>query len=121
MQKLTCIVCPNGCELEVDVVNGEYKVTGNMCKRGIDFAINEIENPTRSICSTVKTVYKEIPRLPVRTNGEVPVNLIFKVMEEINRLVVAKPVHTGDILIKDVLGTGVDIIATSDTYYWLQA
>lgn len=119
MKSLTCIICPNGCLLEVDKQGDEFIVSGNMCKRGREFAVNEITNPKRSICSTVRTAYMSTPRLPVRTDGEIPFDYIFKVMGEINKVYIDHPVHSGEIIICDVLGTGVNIIATSDLYYLL--
>lgn len=120
MKDMTCIICPNGCFLKVDKRGEEYEVSGNLCKRGIEFAINEMTNPKRSICSTVKTSYKSFPRLPVRTDGEIPLNNIFRVMGEINRIYLEHPVHSGEIIIRDVLGTGVNIISTSDMYYHIK-
>lgn len=120
MKTLTCIVCPNGCTITIDKSGDDFIVKGNMCKRGRDFAISEMTNPKRSICSTVKTTIEGFPRLPVRTDGEVPFGLIFPVMKEINRIVIDKPVHSGEIIIKDVLGTGTDVIATSDIYLVLE-
>lgn len=119
MKSMTCIICPNGCLLEVDKQGEEFIVRGNMCKRGMEFGISEMTNPKRSICSTVKTSYKSVPRLPVKTDGEVPLDYIFRVMGEINDIELNHPVHGGEIIIKDVLGTGVNIISTSDMYYLL--
>lgn len=120
MKILTCIVCPNGCTITIDKSGSDFIVKGNMCSRGKDFAINEMTNPKRSICSTVKTTIDKFPRLPVRTDGEIPFNLIFPVMKEINRIIIDKPVHSGEIIIKNVLGTGIDVISTSDIYLILE-
>lgn len=119
MKKITCIICPNGCLLEVDKQGDEYIVAGNMCKKGTEFAVNEMTNPKRSVCSTVKTSYESVPRLPVRTEGEIPLECVFKIMGEINKVIIDHPVHSGEIIIKNVLGTGVNIISTSDMYYLL--
>jgi CxxC motif-containing protein len=119
MKKVVCIICPNGCLLEIDKQDGEFIVMGNMCQRGREFGINEIINPKRSICSTVRTSYKSIPRLPVRTDGEIPFNLVFNTMKEINEINLDHPVHSGEIIIENILETGVNIIATSDMYYLL--
>lgn len=120
MKNITCIICPNGCLLEVDKQGDEFVVSGNLCKRGVEFAINEMTNPKRSICSTVKTSYKSVPRLSVRTDGEIPLNYIFKVMGEINKVYIDHQVHSGEIIIRNVLGTGVNIISTSDMYYLMR-
>ncbi len=120
MKNITCIICPNGCLLKVDKQGDEFVVSGNLCKRGVEFAINEMTNPKRSICSTVKTSYKSVPRLSVRTDGEIPLNYIFKVMGEINKVYIDHQVHSGEIIIRNVLGTGVNIISTSDMYYLMR-
>ena len=120
MKILTCIVCPNGCTITIDKAGDDFIVSGNMCRRGRDFAINEVTNPKRSVCSTVKTTIDKFPRLPVRTNGEVPMSLIFPVMNEISKVKVEKPVHSGEKIIENVLGTGIDVIAASDIYLVLE-
>ena len=77
MKKLTCIVCPKGCDLEIEMKNDEYLVNGNMCNRGKLYAINEMTNPMRSITTTIKTTFKTAPRLPVRTDKEIEVKTIY--------------------------------------------
>jgi len=112
-KKITCIVCPNGCKLTITEKNEELLVEGNKCKRGIEFGINEIKNPLRSIASTVNTIYKEMPRLPVRTDGLIPKSKIFNVMREISKVVITNHVDINEVIIENVLNTGVNIISTS--------
>ena len=113
MKELICIVCPNGCALELSRDGEHITVTGNKCPKGEEFAISEETRPMRTICSTVKTVFPQVPVLPVRVSEEIPKSRIFDVMGEINRVIVTKPIKSGDVVIPDVLGLGVDIIATS--------
>lgn len=91
----------------------DIKVTGNSCKRGLQFALSEMTEPKRTICTTVKTVFPEVPVLPVRVSAEIPKDRIFDVMKEINKVCVDKKVDRGEPVLKNVLGLGVDIIATS--------
>lgn len=114
MREMICITCPNGCALQVEESEGTIKVTGNKCKRGEAFAVAELTHPMRTICSTVRTIYPEIPVIPVRVSGEIPKEKIFDVMEEINKINVEKRLRRGDVVIPDVLGLGVDVIVTSD-------
>ncbi|KAB3537720.1 DUF1667 domain-containing protein [Alkaliphilus pronyensis] len=114
-QNIICIACPLGCKLEVEhKKNGidDYIVTGNKCPRGKDYGIKEMTNPTRVLTSTVKIKNAHLCRIPVRTKGEIPKGLIFKCMKEINKVEISGPIKVGDIIIKNVLGTGIDIIAT---------
>jgi CxxC motif-containing protein len=111
--ELTCIVCPRGCPLVAERVGDDIKVTGNKCKKGMAFAVEELTNPKRTICSTVKTVFPEAPVLPVRVSSDIPKSRIFDVMKEINGVVVTERIHSGDAVIKNVLGLDVDVIATS--------
>ncbi|MEW8993837.1 DUF1667 domain-containing protein [Clostridium sp.] len=113
LKKITCIVCPNGCKLTITEKNEELLVEGNKCKRGIEFGINEIKNPLRSIASTVNTIYKEMPRLPVRTDGLIPKSKIFNVMREISKVVITNHVDINEVIIENVLNTGINIISTS--------
>lgn len=118
MREITCIVCPNGCSMKVNLKDGEWEVEGSMCQKGRDFAICEMTNPGRTLCTTVRTSYRDVPRLPVRTSREIPRTHIFPVMKQLNRVKLEQPVHSGDVIIKNVLDTGVDIIATSDMYLY---
>lgn len=114
MRELTCIVCPNGCSLEVDQDVDPWNIAGNSCPRGVEFARKELTNPTRTVCSTARTSFAAARRLPVRTQGEVPLASVRAVMSEISRLVVDRDVRTGDTLIENAAGTGVAVIATAD-------
>lgn len=114
MSKLVCIVCPNSCELEINQTEDGLEVSGNKCKRGVQFARDEMTAPKRTISSVVKTAFPEFPVLPVRVSAEIPKEKIFDVMHEINRVTVKKKLRRGDVVIKDVLGLGVDVISTSD-------
>lgn len=114
MKQLVCIGCPRGCRLTIDENNGEYIVTGNTCPRGKEFAISEMTAPKRTICSTVKTAFSDVPVLPVRVSDDIPREKIFDVMREINAVTLKERIGRGDAVIKNVLGLGVDVIATSD-------
>lgn len=113
MRQMTCIVCPNGCRLQIEESGGVWKVTGNRCKRGEAFAVSEITNPVRTICSTVATIFPDIPVVPVRVSGEIPKERIFDVMDEINKVTVTKRLKRGTAVIENVLGLGVNVIVTS--------
>ena len=110
---LVCIGCPKGCVLSVSEENGEYIVTGNACPRGAAFAKKEMTSPTRTLCTTVKTRSEDCPVLPVRTEGEIPKALLLPAMAEINRFILDRPVSPGTVLIEDLLGTGIPVIAAS--------
>ena len=113
-RELVCIVCPRGCTMHISETDGEYTVSGNSCKRGKDFALSEMTEPKRTICSTVRTVFPDVPVLPVRVSAEIPKDRIFDVMKEINSFLLEKRVSRGETVIGNVLGLGADIIATSD-------
>lgn len=114
MKGITCIVCPNGCSISIEKNDGGWVVKGNLCSRGRLFAINEMTNPVRSITSTVRTNFQKVPRLPVRSDKEIPLRSIFDVMKSINRVLLDHPVHTGEVILENVCSTGANIIASSD-------
>lgn len=111
-KKLTCIVCPRGCQVTVSKIGEEFKIEGNRCKRGIPYAISEVTNPVRKITSTVRVKNAKFNRLPVITDREIPKGLIFDIMREIDRVEVTAPVKYGDVIIENVLNTGANIIAS---------
>ncbi|MDO4627623.1 MAG: DUF1667 domain-containing protein [Planctomycetia bacterium] len=107
--ELICIVCPRGCRLKVDE---NLNVTGNSCKRGETYGKNEVTNPTRVITSTVRVEGGKISRLPVKTASAIPKEKIEAVMEEIHKLRVSAPIVMNEILIPNLLETGIPLIAT---------
>ena len=112
---LICIVCPVGCRLTVekdDTADKGYVITGNRCKRGIDYAVEEMTHPTRMVPTTVKIEEAFLNRLPVRTDKPIDKKLIFEAMQVINEFTCKAPVKMGDVLIKNILDTDVNIIAT---------
>lgn len=113
MKTMVCIVCPNGCRMEINGEGENITVEGAKCAKGKTYAITEMTAPKRSVTTTVKTIFDEARVLPVRTNGDIPKEKIFDLMKLINTFVLDKRVDRGDVILSDVLGTGIDIIATS--------
>lgn len=110
IRELICISCPMGCHLKVDVEN--KTVEGNTCKRGEIYGINEVTNPVRVITSTVKVIEGDLPVLPVKTKEPVPKDMNFKIMEALKEIQVAAPIKVGDVIVENILETGVDVVAT---------
>lgn len=114
MKELVCIVCPNGCTLQIEGEGKNMKISGQKCKKGLAFAQSEMTNPMRSICSTVKTAFADVPVLPVKVSTEIPKDKIFGVMRELNKVLITERIGIGECIIKNVCGTDADIIATSN-------
>lgn len=112
MKELICIVCPRGCHLSVD--EKALKVNGNSCNRGAIYGINEITNPVRVITSTVKIKNASLKRLPVKTSKAISKSLMFEVIKLLDDVEVTSPIHIGDVILKSILKTDVDIIACKD-------
>lgn len=110
MKNLICICCPKGCHLQVDEAN-DYKVSGNHCERGAEYGRNECIAPTRVVTSTVIVTGGSYPRCPVKTASPIPKGKIFEVMDALNAVRLAAPVQVGQVVIPDVAGTGVSIVA----------
>ncbi|QVK21605.1 DUF1667 domain-containing protein [Mycoplasmatota bacterium] len=110
-KELICIACPIGCHLEI-YPDEDYRVEGNQCKRGLYYGKKELTNPTRIITSTVAIEGGIYRRIPVVTKGEVPKDLIFDAMKIINKVRVISPIKRGDVIVKNILDTGVDVVAS---------
>lgn len=91
MSKLVCIVCPRGCTLQVEQEGDTFRVTGSSCKRGEAFALSEQTAPMRTLCTTVRTAFPDVPVLPVRLSAEIPKGQIFPVMAAINAVTLTGP------------------------------
>ncbi len=112
--ELTCIGCPLGCALrvETDDTGAVVRVTGNTCKRGEDYGRREVTCPTRTVTSTVRVAGGKEPVVPVRTRTDIPKDRIFACMEAVRQAHIAAPVSIGDVVLHNVCGTGVDVIAS---------
>lgn len=116
-KEMICIVCPIGCRMTLECVKEHtardaYSVVGNKCKRGLDYAVKEMTSPMRMLPTTVKIEMGILKRLPVRTQNPIPKEMIFDCMDVINSIKVEAPISMGDVVISNILDTGVDIIAT---------
>ncbi len=111
-QIITCVTCPKGCKIDVWEEKGELQMTGYSCKRGIKYSTSEFYNPSRILSTTVRILGANLPLLPVRTKEPVPREMLFAIMDKLAALTIKAPVNMGDIILNDVLDTGVDIIAT---------
>jgi len=113
LDRLTCVLCPVGCELEVRKDEaGELEVRGTQCDKGVPFALEEILHPRRNLATSVPIMGTVSKLVSVRLSGPVPREMIFPILAESARLRPEAPVSRGQVLIADVLGTGVDVIAT---------
>ena len=110
--RLTCILCPVGCELEVDRAGAGLEVRGNQCEKGIGFAEEEILHPMRNLATSVPLRGTTAQMVSVRLSGPVPRDMIFPILAEIAGLRPEPPILRGQILIPNVQGTGADVIAT---------
>lgn len=112
-QELTCIGCPKGCLVAVEMENGEIvDITGNTCPRGKDYAEKEVTNPQRTVTSTVPVSGGSLVMVPVKTASDIPKSKVFDSMAQIRAARVNAPVTAGDVIIHDLAGTGIDLIAT---------
>ena len=113
IKKLTCINCPVGCSLKVEL-DGENVicVSGNTCRRGEIYARKEVTNPTRIVTSTVKVVNGTSGTVSVKTKEDIPKEKIFACVQALRGIEVQAPVHIGAVILENVAGTGVDIVAT---------
>lgn len=112
MKELICITCPRGCHLSVD--ENLKKVTGNSCPRGEVYGLQEVLDPKRVITSTVVIKGADLKRLPVRTDKPIAKKLMMDVMKVLDEVIVESPVKCGDVIIKNILGTDVNIISSRD-------
>lgn len=118
-KEFICIVCPKGCALKVTTASESEvtasDVTGHQCKRGAVYAVDECLNPVRMLTTTVKLVGSKQPLIPVKSSRPLPRAKLFDCMKVLNSCTAKAPLEVGDIIIKNILGTGVDIVTTSNS------
>ena len=117
-RELTCIVCPRGCALSVELAEegGKVKVLsveGNGCRRGIGYAESECTAPTRTLTSTVRTSGGGV--VAVKTAAPIPKEKMLEAMTVLARVRATEPVKIGDVIVENILETGVDVVATANT------
>ena len=112
---VTCTGCPMGCLITVTVLEGRIeKIEGYGCRRGLSYAENEMIRPARLLTTSVRLSGGREPLLPVRSREPLPKELLFACMDVLKEVSVQTPVACGDVVVKDILGTGIDMIASTD-------
>ena len=111
----TCIVCPNGCEVEAEYEGTEvFSVTGNLCPKGKTYVTQELTDPRRTIASSVRVVGGELPLTSVRLTSPIPKALIFDAMRQIEEITLQAPVRIGDVVISHLLDQDCNVIVTKN-------
>lgn len=114
-RELICIGCPMGCPLSVELDGNEIvSITGQTCKRGEVYAKKEVTNPTRIVTTTVRVEGGSVDMVSVKTREDIPKGKIFQCVKALKGVTVQAPVHIGDVILANVAGTGVDIVATKN-------
>jgi len=112
-RKVTCIICPLGCEATVTIGNGRViKVENLECPRGEDYVLKEIEAPKRDFFTTVRVRGTGVPVCPVRATQPVPKEKLLDCSKELAKIIVDAPIKIGDVIVENLLGLGIDVIAT---------
>ncbi|MDD3839837.1 MAG: DUF1667 domain-containing protein [Clostridia bacterium] len=114
-KKVTCVVCPIGCEI---LVKGDkqriVQISGIKCKRGEQYAVSEFLNPMRILTTTVKTRNYHLPVVSVRSNKPIPKDLMFECMDALKKVEIESPLEIGQVVIQNILDSGADIVVTKD-------
>ena len=110
----TCIICPRSCRISVSGRPGALEVSGHSCKRGHDYALAEHTHPVRTLTTTVAVEGSPLRRLAVQGSSPVPRELLRDCLKQVNAVRVAAPLRMGDVILADVCGTGVDVVAARD-------
>lgn len=114
VKELICITCPKGCVATAWKEKGKIKIEGKICKKGNAYIKQEYIEPQRVLTSTVVVDSNKIKRLPVRTRGAIPKKKLLMAMNELAEIRVKPPVKIGDVIISNLLNSGVDVIASDD-------
>jgi CxxC motif-containing protein len=115
-KEFTCVLCPNGCPIIVNIDNDETpavtRIQGSVCKRGEEWVHQEIENPMRTIASSVPVKDGDGLMASVRTNRPIPLSKILQVIEEIKKVSVQAPISIGDVILRNPANCDTEIVAT---------
>ena len=110
--EMICVSCPVGCVINAEKISEEIVVIGNQCPAGVDYAYEEMTNPTRNIATSVRVLGGEMPMLSVKTSRPIPKAAIMDAVKAIHQVQITAPVAIGDVVLANIMSTGVDIVAT---------
>ncbi len=116
VSEITCIICPLACRVSL-AVDGEghiIKVTNFQCKKGKEYAVAEFRSSRRVLTTTVIVENSRHAMLPVRTNSAMPRENLFDCMDYLARVRVEPPLKSGEVIVRNILNTGSDIITTQE-------
>jgi len=111
---IRCIICPTGCLVHVERINGELIIEGHSCKRGEEYAREEFIAPKRILTTTMQVDNGFLPLIPVRSDKPILKDRLEETLKEIAKMHIKAPIKMGDILIENVLGLDINIIASRD-------
>ena len=111
---IRCIICPTGCLVHVENVNGELIIEGHSCKRGEEYGREEFISPKRILTTTMRVENGFLPLIPVRSENPIPKDKLEETLKEIAKTITQAPIKMGDILLENVLGLDINIIASRD-------
>ena len=116
VKNITCIVCPQGCSLEIwyNMKDEVKEIKGYTCKRGLEYGRAESINPVRTLTTTIRIDGGKLPVIPVKSNKPLPKNLLFECMKIIKKVKLRAPINSGEVVIENILNTGVNIITTRE-------
>lgn len=114
---MICILCPNSCEITAEADGGQLlRCTGNQCPKGEEYVRQELLSPMRNIATSVEVTGGDLPLCSVRLTGPIPRARIFDAVDAIHRCRLTAPVRAGQVILSNLLGLGVDVIATRDIH-----
>lgn len=111
---IICVACPKGCQLETRRSGEEILVSNEGCKRGQEYAVNEIHDPRRMVASTVRVQGGLHPLMPVHTALPFPKGQIKALLAALRGVELQAPVRVRQVVLSDSLGSGIDILASRD-------
>jgi CxxC motif-containing protein len=112
-KEITCIVCPIGCKILVKTDGTSFEILkGNKCKKGIDYAGHEALDPRRMLTTSILVLNGKWPLVSVKSSESVPRKKIFSILHEIKKIKLEAPIESGEVVIRNIADTDIDIIAT---------
>ncbi|PLV60165.1 DUF1667 domain-containing protein [Thermotoga sp. KOL6] len=113
-KNVVCVQCPIGCKIKVELTDdGHIKsITGNKCPRGLEYAKDEIQDPKRVVPTSIRVLNGELPLASVKTDKPIPKRFIPELMKIVKEVKVEAPVKAGDVVLKDLFGTGANLVVT---------
>lgn len=113
IKEVICDRCKERCILAIDKYDNNIEVCGNKCDEGVNYDNMQVSD--KNVFTTlVRIKGAKYNVVPVKSSKPLDKKLWIECSKALGRLYVGAPIKAGDIICKNILNTGANIICTKN-------